>query len=281
LNKADEARASAAEQGGREHIYRGSRKHVLDWSSRPTFAAELRRLVDPIGCEISTASEWMPRGYAAPDEARLETFGPRVMPTSEAWITLRKWWLAHERGANTPNWDIAMSCEIEGKQGLILVEAKANVPELGASCKSFTAEEESPSGENHRQIGAAIDEARAALRELGTPTSITRDTHYQLSNRVAFAWKLASLGIPTVLVYLGFLGDDGIKDAGPPFTDEAHWRGVFGAYAHGIVPESTFERRIDCGAAPFWLLVRSRAVLQLSPARRGETPNDRTPARAR
>jgi hypothetical protein len=32
--------------------------------------------------------------------------------------------------ANTPNWDLAFGCEIAGKTGLILVEAKANEPEL-------------------------------------------------------------------------------------------------------------------------------------------------------
>ena len=39
---------------------------------------------------------------------------------------------------------------------------------------------------------------------------------------LAFTWKLTSLGIPTVVVYLGFLGDSGIANAGEPFSDEAH-----------------------------------------------------------
>jgi len=252
----------------RKRSYRGSRKHVLDWTNRPDFVRELLHVVLPVDCSVTVASQWMPVGYGAPDEARLDTFGPQVLPNTNVWPVLRAWWLAHERGANTPNWDIAMSCEIEGKRGLILVEAKANVPELSASGKSSDAKGSQRSDENHTHIGAAIEEACAALLALGTPTSISRDTHYQLSNRVAFAWKLASLGIPTVLVYLGFTGDDGIADAGVPFSDDAHWRGIFGAYVHTIVPESTFERRIDCGAAPFWLLVRSRPVLEPSPPRR-------------
>ncbi len=55
-------------------------------------------------------------------------------------MNLRKWWLVHERGANTPNWDIAAGCEIEGKTGVILVEAKANVPELKRTRKTGRSE---------------------------------------------------------------------------------------------------------------------------------------------
>jgi hypothetical protein len=36
--------------------------------------------------------------------------------------------------------------------------------------------------------------------------------HYRFANRLAFAWKTASEGMPTILLYLGFTGDDGISD---------------------------------------------------------------------
>jgi hypothetical protein len=154
-----------------------------------------------------------------------------------------------------------------GRPGLILVEAKANVPELSLAGKPFDAAASAASAENHQQIGRAINEACAALKRISTATSISRDSHYQLSNRVAFAWKLASLGVPTVLVYLGFSGDSGIADAGTPFTDSVHWHAAFGAYAHSVVPRDLVERKIECGAASTWLLVRSRPVLEASSAR--------------
>jgi hypothetical protein len=254
-------------------MHRGSRKHVLDWTSRPEFCLELLQLVAPVDCHITSRSDWMPRGHGSPDEARLETFGPQILPNSDVWTQLRRWWLAHERGANTPNWDIAASCEIEGKPGLILAEAKANVPELSAAGKALDANASAASKENHERIAAAIGDACSALRQLGATTQISRDTHYQLSNRVAFAWKLASLGVPTVLVYLGFLGDDGIVDAGQPFTDQSHWESVFGSYAYSVVPKELFEKRIDCGSAPIWILIRSRRVIEMSePAARNKGP---------
>ena len=148
---------------------------MLDWTDTPDFSVELLQLVAPVDCRLSARSRWMPRGYRSPDEARLETFGPAVWPETEAWSVLRKWWLAHERGANTPNWDIAASCEIDGSPGLILVEAKANVPELSVA---------------------------------GKPT------------------------------------DAGVSAA-----------------------SDLFEYRIECGAAPMWLLVRSRKVIAASAPR--------------
>jgi hypothetical protein len=59
---------------------------------------------------------------------------------------------------------------------------------------------------SHETIGAAIESARMGF-EAGTRLAwhISRDSHYQISNRFAWSWKLTQLGIPVVLVYLGFL----------------------------------------------------------------------------
>jgi hypothetical protein len=154
--------------------------------------------------------------------------------------------------------------QVEGNPGLVLVEAKANVPELGLSGKHLDSTASQASRGNHKRIACAIDEARTALRLVNPKVSITRDSHYQLSNRIAFTWKLASPGIPTVLVYLGFLGDQGIADAGEPFRDKLHWDDVFANYAHSLVPDELFERSIECGPARAWFLVRSRPVIQSS-----------------
>ena len=248
-------------------MFRGSRKHVLDWTSRPEFCVELLQLLTPVEARITARSNWMPKGHGASDEARLETFGPKIIPGGTIWSDLQRWWLASERGATTPNWDIAVGCEIEGEPGLVLVEAKANDRELNVAGKAIDLAASPPSVQNHERIGEAINQVCGELRRLSASTAISRDTHYQLSNRVAFAWKLASLGIPTVLVYLGFLGDQGIDNVGLPFTDSAHWSKVFAAYADSVVPPDLFERRLDCGPAPTWFLVRSRSVLESSERR--------------
>ena len=81
--------------------------------------------------------------------------------------------------------------------------------------------------------------------------AISYTAHYQLANRLAFTWKLATLGIPTVLIYLGFIGDTGMKDR---FLSPTDWEQTFAAYAKSSGCQSLFERRLECGAAPAWLL---------------------------
>jgi hypothetical protein len=208
----------------------------------------------------------MPGGYDKPAEARLETFGPRWTRASEPWPALRSWWLKHSAGANTPNWDIAIGCKIEDHPGLVLVEAKANWPELGIAGKTLMQQASLNSKANHERIGEAIVEAREGLQRLDARVAITHGSHYQLANRLAFTWKLGMLGLPVVLLYLGFTGDEGIRDAGAPFADDKDWQRAFRQYAEGTVPSDLFDRRLDLGSSPIWLVSRSRSILEVSPA---------------
>jgi hypothetical protein len=245
---------------------RGSRKHVLSWTGSPTFATELLAMASPVRCTPPPSQVWMPKGFDAPKEARLETFGETAIPNHPAWTHLRRWWLRHERGANTPNWDIAFRCDIDAVPGLILVEAKANEPELSDAGKwvwtpsSKRKEPSSASRENHAQIETAIEEARFALDSQYPDTRISTNYSYQLSNRIAFAWKLATLGVPTVLIYLGFTGDGEIASVGRPFSSASDWDDHFDAHLRKVAPGLPREQRIDTEASPFWLLSRSRAA---------------------
>jgi hypothetical protein len=187
------------------------------------------------------------------------------MPDHAAWPRLHSWWLKHKRGANTPNWDIAVSCHIEGQPGLILVEAKAHERELEESGKRAERGASAASQANHDRIGGAISEACTQLSPKYPGISLDRDTHYQTSNRIAFAWKLASLGIPTVMIYLGFIGDEGIRNVGTPFRDQSHWLDIFEKHLASVCPTSICNAATQCGEANFWLLPRARHVLQVSP----------------
>jgi len=246
-------------------MHRGSRKHVLDWTARPKFASELTALVPSIPVKITAAAKWMPRGFQDPVEARLESLGPEWIPSHPAWAKLEDWWLLHKRYANTPNWDIAVGCTIGNRPGLVLVEAKANWPELKVDGKVLDKNAPKNSQENHQQIGRAIDEARAGWQRIHPQVAITRDSHYQLANRLAFTWKLGMFGFPVVLVYLGFTGDEGIRGVGDPFVSDQDWQRAFSEYADGILPLELLDRRIDLGPAPVWLVSRSLSVLEVSP----------------
>lgn len=255
--------------------YRGSRKHVLDWVEQPHFLEDLQALVAPVPCQIAGRTTYRPRGYDDPVEARLDSFGRAALPGDRIWSDLRRWWLRHPKGANTPNWDLAVRCDIAGRPGLLLVEAKANVPELSEAPKPAivpragrSVEGLRRSRENHEQIAAAIEAARRALAPRVPGIAIHRDRHYQLSNRLAFAWKLASLGVPTVLLYLGFTGDAGIRDVGEPLRDAEHWGALFSSHLTRVCPSGIAEEPIEIGDAAFWVLCRARPVLEPSAVRR-------------
>ena len=258
---------------------RGSRRHVLDWMEAPDFTNELLTLCAIPGVSRSARGQHFPRGWKEAEEARLERHGAKLLPDSQPakfWNELAGWWLTNRGGANTPNWDIAMPVDVDGRPGLLLVEAKANLPELGTGGKpeasEFTGKGEKQerrsdksieaSKGNHARIKIAIDQAREGLAALGAVTAIDRDTHYQLSNRLAFAWWLASKGVPLVLLYLGFTKDEGIEGF---FESESSWNDAVREYFEGVGADALLDSRLDVRGTPLWVLSRSKDVLRHSP----------------
>lgn len=245
---------------------RGSRPRCVLFmdSTREETADRLTRLVDLPDVSVSPNDTWMPYGKPVllpngswnrkpAEEARLDK-ADRLLPP-EVRQELACWWLAVARGANTPNWDIASTCTIEGKKGLVLVEAKAHANELDTEGKSEKGNEK-----NHERIGQAIDEANRALRSATSCKgwNLSRDSHYQLSNRSAWAWKLASLGVPVVLLYLGFLNaEDMDDDSTCIFRSEAEWERTLKDHCKGIVPEACWGKRLDTAGTPMIPIIRA------------------------
>jgi hypothetical protein len=114
---------------------------------------------------------------------------------------LLNWWLAVPwTRTTTPNWDIASTCLIHGKPGILLIEAKAHDAELRNEERGKPLGSEDNKGvsidsrRNHVRIGCSIQEAALALsQETGLSWALSRDWCYQMSNRLAWAWKLAEL----------------------------------------------------------------------------------------
>ena len=118
--------------------------------------------------------------------------------------------------------------------------------------------------DNHLQIGRAIAAASAALSRVHPGISISCERHYQLSNRIAIAWQLASLGIPNTLVFLGFTGDREISRQGDYFADEDHWHRAFAAYLTETFPKDLLENDISSGAASFQSTLRTLPAIRHS-----------------
>jgi hypothetical protein len=191
----------------------------------------------------------MPKGFLQPDEAKLgRTKG--LLDDEHQCETVTCWWLAVRRNANTPNWDLVSTCTIDGHKGLVLLEAKAHEPELHLNDRCIAANKQ-----NRKQIIRAIGEANKAL---GNGWSLSAVRRYQLSNRFAWAWKVASLGKPVVLVYLGFLN---AYEMGQPFQNHAAWERCLHEYADTCVPQSAWTSgSILVDNTPLIPLIRSAAV---------------------
>lgn len=225
-------------------------------------AARLTGLVAPFASVTST-DRWMPRGFEQTDEA--------VLPEAESLlpmdlrVELKRWWLvAASNNSRTPNWDVAATCTIEGKAGIVLIEAKAHAQELikeETGRKNIEAPLSGDARRNLLRIRWAIRDASAALtQDTGMPWALSCDWNYQMSNRFAWAWKLTDLGVPVVLVYLGFLGADEMTDQGTPLRDLADWENMVVRHSQPLFPAAVWGKRWVCGGQPLIALVRSLDV---------------------
>jgi hypothetical protein len=220
-------------------------------TSMPNYhiASILSSLVAPLAVVDGSKDNWMPGGFLAPEEAKLGECEAFLTPEIREQLT--SWWLRVRRGANTPNWDLVSTCTVEGQEGLILVEAKAYDSESRREGKS-------PGNPlNDQQIFSAIEQANEGLNDVCPGWAITRDSHYQLCNRFAWAWKVASFGVPVILIYLGFLHADEMLRRGKPFVSLEDWRSILLKHGKSIIPEDAWERRLETNGAPMWTMIRS------------------------
>ena len=237
---------------------KGSRPRCLlltdESQGRDAVTARLSTLLAPHGI-ISTEDRWHPRGLMAPAEVMLHD-ASEVLPADQR-VALRDWWLASRRSARTPVWDLVSTAWIGARRGLLLVEAKAHHSELHEDGKALPDPESMGSIANHAKIGDAVAQAAAALEAAtGRRVSLSINSHYQLANRLAWGWKLATMGVPVVLLYLGFLGATEWPDG---FADDTEWSAAI--HAHGVhVDPAVWGTTIDCGAAPLIPLLRTVRV---------------------
>ena len=239
---------------------RGSkpRCHFLTHGSPEQIADNLNQLLAPFG-SVSPADRWMPHGFDDVEEAQLHK-APGLLD-ARIGKQLREWWLVADRpNAKTPNIDIASTCTIMNKPGLLIVEAKAHAEELNKETagKKLRQDASEDSKANHERIANVILSACHGLREASSlEWQISRDSHYQMSNRFAWSWKLTELGFPVALVYLGFLKAEEMKDKGKPFTDHAEWESLVKSHSKPLFSPEVWDRQWTLHGQPFIPLIRS------------------------
>lgn len=228
---------------------RGSkpRCHLLTSGTREEVARRLTSLIEPWG-EVRVASSWMPNGFEDCEEAQLHR-AERIIPEAKDRNGLLNWWLAVPGAtrATTPNWDIASTCVIQGEPGILLIEAKAHDAELRNEERGKPLGGEDNKGvsldsrRNHVRIGCCIQEASLALSEqTGLAWALSKDWCYQMVNRFAWAWKLTELGMPAILIYLGFLGCSDMPEG--PIVSKDDWQQKVEAHSRSLFPREVWNR---------------------------------------
>ena len=218
--------------------------------ARKAVAERLTKLVNLPDVIVSPEDKWMPRGkptllakgsWDKSPAKEVKLGDPNELLPEDVRQELKNWWLAVTERANTPNWDIASTCDVNGQTGLLLVEAKAHHQELTGAESGMTP---GSNTQNRESIAQAIQEASQELSNAtGLGWTLSRDSHYQMSNRFAWSWKLTQLGYPVVLVYLGFLNAVEVPDLGPLLTDEADWEMAVQSHCKSLFPASIWGRK--------------------------------------
>ena len=227
---------------------RGSkaRCHWLTHGNPAIVAGRLNNLAEPWG-SVSADDRWMPEGFEKVEEAQLHR-AHRLLPLRDR-EALSNWWLeVRSERSQTPNWDIASTCTVDGQEGLLLVEAKAHTQEL----KVKDVVEASHS--NGVRIAECIEEANAELADqTGLRWALTHEQRYQMANRFAWSLKLTKLGYPVILVYLGFLKAEEMRKGRKqtPIESHAEWNSLVEAHSEPLFPVDVWGRQWVIHGRPF------------------------------
>lgn len=248
---------------------RGSYRHMLDLVSSPSFPTLVNGLLEGTGSKLADPDLHHPKGRTSKKEwceAELEEY----LSTSPAFNTTisKDWWIPYKVSVNKrPTWDLICHILVNDKPGLLIVEAKAHLGELSEQDKkSSPAGTSSRSIANDLSIRLRLSEASHSLTKLQVgPFELSADHHYQLSNRLAYLHKLAKEGVPTVLMYLGWLeSPDWSRD---PLRDTKHWEDTVRTYAEGTVPWKFVGKKHHAkDGATMQMIVRSLNASQVAPS---------------
>lgn len=170
------------------------------------------------------------------------------------------WWI--KKGSATPKWDLISTCKIDGKRGILLVEAKAHKGELKKDKQKISKKPSDGTVANLEHIITAIAEANTKIENEISGICLSTENCYQFSNRVAHAWWLANQGIPVVLMYLGFLNvddlnEDNKKNKYKLFASPEDWKTCFINHTKIVGANELIDKTVDCGKGTFVTICRS------------------------
>lgn len=226
--------------------FKGSRYRCLTLTALPNdeLCLILNKLIYPYG-NVTAKDRSIPQGFLNSKEAELNKVDDFFL-TKNCRDVLKQWWLKKfNANTRTPVWDLISTCKINNKHGLLLVEAKAHLDELNENDKCKAGKE------NYDNIKSELDYInKSAVWKLST------DSHYQLSNRLAWAWKLTSMGVPVILIYLGFLNAKEMIGR-KIFNSHQQWEDTITKYSTDVLPSKAWNKEYLIGNDYMRLLIKS------------------------
>jgi hypothetical protein len=108
-------------------------------------------------------------------------------------------------------------------------------------------------------VSCRIQDADLALAgETCLPWALSHDTYYQMSNRFAWAWKLTELGLPVILIYIGFLGaEEMLKKNQNPFLTHEQWDHLVKLHSATLFPNEVWGREWKVHWQSFTPIIRA------------------------
>ncbi len=107
--------------------HQGSRGHLLDLLDRDGWREELNQLISTAGAFIGPDSIHVPVDTASPAEWSLARFCKTHCTADMDAGRFDGWWV---KAGSPPTWDLIATCAIDGRPGLLIVEAKAHEGEI-------------------------------------------------------------------------------------------------------------------------------------------------------
>lgn len=241
-----------------ESDFRGSRKHILNLLDSPRCAQTLQGIIGIDGIQLADNPYPKPIGHQSVNETDLDDYirqyRAEQWPAALQQLNAGKWWSPN--GGTRPQMDLICGISVGGKAGLLFVEAKAHEGELDWGGKLLADNASDGSLQNHENIRQQIQIASKGLNAVTPGFNLSINSHYQLVNRLTYLWKLASLDIPVVLMYLGFTTDTYFDS--DYLRDDRHWQRIMGGYLQGVVPHGFPEKEFSTGnGTPLRMIIRS------------------------
>ena len=256
-----------------------SRKRIQILSESPKYLQTINSLIKNTGAVVTADDIRRPDPPKNTKEFELRNFLPHAFD-EKLGKDIESFWLASvTKNTKTPEWDLISTCTLNGKKGILLVEAKAHRLEIEIERKpEKIALDFGKNFEKKKQNFIHINED---LNKSFPGIDLSVEKCSQMSHHIAHAWWLASRGIPVVLLYLGFLNADEKKRRSKRnYHSDEDWYQSFFSAAKVIGADKMIDKRIDCGESSFTFITGSldgflrRAKGYLKKRKRGLRPSD-------